>query len=440
MPRQSSICALCIGLGTLLGSPVAMADEHTAVEVSGAPRPGEESGRIDEIDEGDSAFRELGRGLLVLPRTAFEIAFGPLRAGVWAYERFKLRDRWFQIFFNDARTVGIYPTLRFDADFGVNAGGRFVARDMFGEREHLAIRAGFGGRWNEIVTGAIRSGDRFGRVDLELAAEHERRPHEHYYGVGNGDPMELRYRQQLRRASMIVDVRPVGDLHVRTAGAIAELQFDPADDPIMPGTLVGFEGLRYAYGDVELVWDSRGRYTRWEPGSLASIGWLASTYAGRFAVEDGADFWRFGGDAQHFLRITTGPRVIATRVHLEAVSGRIEEVPFDELPRLGGNTLLRGYPTDRFRDRVAALGTLEYRWDLAWFLVATTFVDAGRVAPSFGELSTEGLRVGYGIGLEGYTERSFVIRASLASSIDGGVFFNVAFDPAFELDPRVERR
>jgi outer membrane translocation and assembly module TamA len=325
----------------------------------------------------------------------------------------------------------VYPTLAYDSTTGALAGGRFVARDLFGAREHLAVRAATGGRDREIITGAVHTGERLGRVGVELGAEHERRV-EHFYGIGNASDMKLDYRQQLRRASAILDIRLVRELHVRMAGALAAFEFE--------GDEMTSSALRYAYGDLELTWDSRGRYTRWEPASLASIGWLASAYAGRFAVEDGRDFWRYGGDAQHFLRLANGPRVIATRLHVEAVSAPADELPFDELAKLGGKTLLRGYPTDRYRDRVAVLGTLEYRWDLAWFLVASTFVDAGRVAPSFAATHFEDLRVGYGVGLEAYTETSFVIRASVASSIDGGLFFNIAFDPAFELDPRVDRR
>lgn len=431
----------------LLVATRAHADEpYTAADVEGAPRPGEEAGRVDDVDD-DSAWRGLGRGLLVLPRAAFEIAFGPMRAGVWAYERFQLRERWFQVFFNDARTIGVYPTVRFDAGFGLAAGGRFVARDIAGEHEHFAVRAAFGGRYKQIVTGAVRSGDRFGRLELEVAAEYEQRPQDRFYGIGNADDaVATRYRQELRRASLLADTRLVRDLQLRLAGAWAEVAFGPGesgtpiDEVYMVEMLPGYGGIRYAYGDVELRWDSRGRYTRWEPSSLASIGWLAAIYAGRFAVADASDFSRFGADVQHFTRIGAGPRVLAARLHFEAVDAAVEHVPFDELPKLGGISLLRGYPTDRFRDRTAALGTLEYRWDLSWFLVATAFVDAGRVAPSIDAMAFDDLRVGYGIGIEGYTERSFVLRASLASSVDGGLFFNLAFDPAYELDPRVERR
>jgi hypothetical protein len=423
----------------LLATP-ALADEPSS---DGAPPPGEESGRIDGYEERDSTLREVGRGLLVLPRAAFEIAMAPMRAGVWVYDRYQLRERWLDLFFNDARTIGLYPTVRFDSGFGLNAGARFVARDVFGEQEHVALRGAAGGRYRSTANATLRSGDRFGRLGVELAAEHERRPHDRYYGIGNTDEPETRYRQELVRASLVTDVRLVRDLHLRAAGALTDLEFGPGDDgtPIdqiyMP---VGYDGLRYAYGDLELAWDGRSREARWESGGIDSLGWLAAVYGGRVAVERGPDFWRFGADAQHFLRITNGPRVIATRVHVEAVTGSVGEVPFDELPKLGGSTLLRGYPADRFRDRAAVLGTLEYRWDLAQFLVAHAFVDGGRVSPSVRELSVNDLRVGYGIGIDGYTENSFVLRASLSSSIDGGVFFDVSFDPAFDLDPRVRRR
>ncbi len=41
--------------------------EPTAADVAGAPVPGEESGRLDRVDGGDSAPRLIGRGILDLP-------------------------------------------------------------------------------------------------------------------------------------------------------------------------------------------------------------------------------------------------------------------------------------------------------------------------------------------------------------------------------------
>jgi hypothetical protein len=128
------------------------------------------------------------------------------------------------------------------------------------------------------------------------------------------------------------------------------------------------------------------------------------------------------------------------RLHGEAVSGRRDEVPFVELPALGGSEVLRGYSTERFRDRAAAFGSLEYEWDLAHTFFASVFVDAGRVFPSLTDLSLDGLRCGYGISLEVHDTNDFFLRGSVASSIDGGVFVNVSFDPVFDVERRTVRR
>ena len=41
----------------------------------------------------------------------------------------------------------------------------------------------------------------------------------------------------------------------------------------------------------------------------------------------------------------------------EGVTGGLDQVPFTELPMLGGD-FMRGYAFERFRDRVAAFGSL----------------------------------------------------------------------------------
>src|SRR5262249_47332439 len=126
--------------------------------------------------------------------------------------------------------------------------------------------------------------------------------------------------------------------------------------------------------------------------------------------------------------------------HGEGVTGSRDEVPFTELPRLGGSTYLRGYPLDRFRDRVAAFGSAEYSWDLSQWFSANLFVDVGRVYSSLDELSLDHLRMGYGIALEAHSVQSFLLEGSIASSTDGGIFLNLSFNPVYDIDERVRRR
>ena len=428
---------------------VAAGVEKTAAEVAGAPVPGEESGRIDPVDGGDSTLRRIGRGVLFVPRGVMWLAFAPVRGAVWVFERYQVQDRTRRIFFNDEGTAGLYPTVRRESGFGLTMGARFVHRDLFGAGEKLSVHAGGGGRFRELYQASLETGDRLGGyVALGLAAEYEGYPKDAYYGIGNGDDgAQARFQQRFARVAAVADVHARPDLQARLSGAYKDVDFArsdegaPIDEQFPPEALVGFAGLRHAYAELELRWDTRRAESVWSPISIHSAGWLVAGYAGRVtALEGGESFWRFGADLQGFVAVGDGPRVIAGRLHAEAVDQGRDEIAFTELPRLGGKTYLRGYPLDRFRDRVAVLASLDYQWDLARIASASLFTDVGRVAPSIGDVDFSGLRVGYGVALDLHTDRSPLIRVMLASSIDGGLLVEFAFDTVFDLDRRVDRR
>jgi hypothetical protein len=436
----------------------------TAADVAAAPVPGFESGRADPADDDDATWRKVGRGVLYGPKLAADLVLAPFRGGLWLNEHYHLTDWYRRVFFNDAQTIGLYPTLSVDTSLGVTAGARFVDLDLLGEKEQLSLQATAGSRYRQIYAVSLATGNRLGdRFSLELDAGYERRPHDTFYGIGNGDrvattaapidplvdprSLEAQYRQDRARVSVTGDLHAWEQLHVRAAGALSEVQFGPPDqgDPIArlydPRGLVGLGGIQYSYSELELRWDSRRRATVWEPVSVRSTGGLAAVYAGLLhRLDGGPDFWRYGFDLQRFLRLTEGPRVIIAHLHGEAVTGRRDEVPFTELPTLGGPTYLRGYALDQFRDRVAAFGSAAYAWDLSQWFSASLFVDVGRVYPSVTELTLDHLRMGYGVAVEAHSTESFVLEGSLGSSIDGGVFVNLSFNPVYDLTDRVRRR
>jgi hypothetical protein len=442
--------------------PARSSTETGAAAIAGAPRPGDESGRADD-GEHDSVMRRIGRGALAIPRGLFQLVFTPVRAGVWATDRYHIPERARRLFFNDDGTIGLYPTARLESGAGVTAGARFVAK--LGSRR-ARVDAATGGRYREIVAGRLHGSFLGDRLAAELRLEHDLRPRERFYGIGNGDEVPAmnvppgtmidarvddtavatRFRQRLERGTLALDLRTVDRLHVRAAATHSYLLLSPSDtgpsitDVYLMDSLVGFNGVRQMYGELELAWDSRGPARRWDSSSLYSTGWLVSAFLGRAAVVRHSDTWRYGGDIQRFFRLDTGPRVLALRLHGEAVTGPRGEVPLFDLPALGGTAMLRGYPNERFRDRVAAFGTLEYEWDLARTVFGSLFVDAGRVFPAVDQISLDALRCGYGFALEVHGKDSFWLRASIASSIDGGVFLDVSFDPIFDIEPRVGRR
>ncbi|HEY5927739.1 MAG TPA: BamA/TamA family outer membrane protein [Kofleriaceae bacterium] len=417
-------------------------DDRTAANVANAPLPGRESGRVDK-GERDSTLRNVGQTVLFVPRVVLEAAFAPVRGGLWAYERYSVRGRLQRMAFDDTNTYGVMPLLYIDNTYGVTVGGRFVHRNLIGERERFAFRAGFGGEFNEFVDATFKTGERFGqRTELELHGEHERRPHDPFYGIGNNDDaVEVRHRQQMERVTGTLDFESTQYFSLRMAAALTDLEYGVADEgpaiDVMypPDMLTGWTGTRNVYGELELRYDSRR-----VSASLEHKGVLLDAFAGRvYQLEAGNDYWRYGGEAIHFMPLGIG-RTIATRLHLESVSGSLDDVAFTQLPQLGGKSLLRGYDADRFRDRAAVATSAEYFWDLSSFMLASVFVDVGRVYSGIDDLSLHNLRVGYGAGVQLVDDRRFLAGVSVATSIDGGVFVNLVLDPIYEPEPRVRQK
>ena len=446
-PRSFHLYYLIAG-AALLATAIVHAEPTPTTDA--APLPGNESGRLDH-EPGDSSARKLARGALLLPKLAVTVAFSPFEGAAYAFERYQLADRANRLFFNDAGTIGLMPTLKLESGFGINVGARFVHRDVFGAKEHYSLRASTGGRFHERATTSFSTGERLGKdTALELGGEFERRPKDRFYGLGAMEAdldVYARYRHRMARVTSAFDRRIAGGLHVRAAGQLADHTFDESDSgaPITEvfamDRLVGFEGVRNGYGEVELRYDTRRRASEWDPATIPATGWLLAGFAGRStALDDGADFWRYGVDVQRFISFGRGPRVLGLRARGEGVTGELSEVPFIELPQIGGGTTLRGYEVDRFRDRIAVSGSAEYQWDLGRHVSTSVFVDVGTVSDSVRSLDDNDLRLGYGLALNLATPRTFIGRATLASSIDGGVFFNVSLDPVFELEGRTERR
>ena len=118
------------------------------------------------------------------------------------------------------------------------------------------------------------------------------------------------------------------------------------------------------------------------------------------AVHDGAlgsdyDFASFNLDVRAY-RPLGARRALAVRALGLAVT---REPPFDLLPALGGDALLRGYYAGRFRDRNLIACQVEYRAPLWRRLGWTAFLSAGQVAREPGELAADGFHPAGGLGL-----------------------------------------
>lgn len=433
---------------------------HDATETSGAPRPGEESGRIDAGEPGDSTARRIARGVFYVPKVVVLIAMLPIRGAFYLEDRLQLAALYDHMFFYRHHTIGVLPTATWETGFGGTIGARLFVLDAFGRGEHVIAQATTGGADRVGLLASIDSGDRFGRLRLEVAGNFDRRPNDPFYGIGNSgdllatgsgidaltDPAAVatHFRYQEARAAALADITVVPRLHVVARGAFVQLEYSqgetgpPIEDVYQPSSLVGFdENERHLYGELELGWDGRRRESPWDSQSLNSAGTLVRAFAGfSHRLDEHDDFWHYGGEVQHYLRLGYGPRVVIARFHGEAVTGNLDQIPITELPLLGGSAFLRGYPYARFRDRIALAGSLQYMWSVMAYASAFVFTDFGRVYRSWDDLTPAGLHVGYGAGIELYGRRSFLVDLTVASSSDGGIAVTAEFTPVLDARPR----
>ena len=107
------------------------------------------------------------------------------------------------------------------------------------------------------------------------------------------------------------------------------------------------------------------------------------------------------------------------------------EVPFYLQPALGGSRLLRGFATDRFRDRSLLALQAEYGWDLTPFVNAVLFYEAGAVGPRLRDITVNGFRRDYGIGFRFGSARTVAFRTDVAFGSGEGTRLTMRFNHAF---------
>jgi len=403
-------------------------------------------------------------------RGAWWVTWSVPRLGLWAYDRYQVKDRLRSIFFNDTGTTGIFPVAFFETGFGLNVGGRLVMKDLFGHEEKFRVRASYGGQFRQLYTAKFATGKLFGDfAEAELISSYQIYPKSQFFGIGPADENEdfaggrplidpvaeteavdTRFRHDDLRVELGMLGHITAELTVRVSGAYTVRDFgDEADAPMEeqieqvydPTRLVGFEdGLSNIYTEVELTYDTRRVSQFYLSVAAPSTGWKLGGFAGyrKGIGDDPSDHFRWGADALRLFDLYRGDRVLLLRAYAEGVTGSMNEIAFVDLPRLGGPTFLRGYVRDRFRDRNVTLGTIEYQYPIERNFGGYLFVDAGRVWRELEDFELDNFRVGYGGGIQAHSVNGFLTRFYISSSIDGGLLFNLSFDPVFDTRSREE--
>ncbi len=175
-----------------------------------------------------------------------------------------------------------------------------------------------------------------------------------------------------------------------------------------------FAGLQYNYTEVNNV-ENVQQYIPGANGSVTSGAGLAFLYDSRDNILNSYKGFYFdasflinkkslGGqynynnvvvDIRKFIPLSKNKvRILALQGLLNYNSG--SNIPFSQMAVIGGDQIMRGYYTGRFRDKILVAGQAEFRF-LAWKQLGfTTFISIAEVGPTFSALDLSGIHYTYG--------------------------------------------
>jgi outer membrane protein assembly factor BamA len=216
-----------------------------------------------------------------------------------------------------------------------------------------------------------------------------------FYGVGNATLEDGKERYTPRTIEARLGLERRVRRHIRVGGSYdfaRRTMVEVEAGGLLDGRLVpGAEGGVVSGLGASVAWDDRESIFAPASGSF-------HTFSSR--VFGGV----IGGDhsfTTHRLDLRTYRQI--HRGHIMALQGLVRattgDPPFQMMPTLGGQNLLRGYYDGRYRDRHALVAQAEYRAHVAWRIGAVAFAGAGQVAPRAADFHLDGFHLSGGGGL-----------------------------------------
>ena len=133
-------------------------------------------------------------------------------------------------------------------------------------------------------------------------------------------------------------------------------------------------------------------------------------------------FTRLGLTLQNYSKLFYPTTILALRFNFQNIYG--SQIPIQNLLSLGGNQTLRGYPQDRFLDKIAAVANAELRFPIYWRFGGVAAIDLGRVWNKNSEIGIAGWHMNPNFGLRFYLE-TFIVRLDVGvNSETTGFYFN----------------
>lgn len=373
--------------------------------------------------------------LLMLPEQLLELVFVPVGLVVGAVDHYALGTQFFDALdvFHDY--VRFSPRFKYSSSEGLAVGVWAAGAALFANR--AIVRAGglvrLNGDWQtelEYKHALLFPGGRALRVHGFISRDKNRR----YYGLGGATVVDDARVIRDNELGAFADVDLQGLARYAYSGiagiGVRRQTLSPGSDPayaaLMPTDRVqapvGFnETATFIDATLSGKYDTRdalGRTTR---------GWLltASALARTDVTGKHLSALTLGGSATFHVPVLPDHRVLVVTISGQAAYPLFggDSIPLDSFAVIDRSNV-RGYDRDRFRDRYAVVGTIEYRFPIYQYLATRAGLDAivffdsgtlwGRTPLGEGKLDYSA-----GTGLRAGTENAVFFEADVARSPDG---------------------
>ncbi len=231
------------------------------------------------------------------------------------------------------------------------------------------------------------------RQQIKVGAMYRKFPDE-FFGIGNDTTDESEtYTDEGSGVGLDYLVRILPSLRIGVgiifgASSITDTE---SDDQLASGIIPGSNGGQALGAGLRLNYDNRDNVTYPTRGGLYDLSWQAfgSAFIGDFNLNS------VELDLRHYEPL--GKRnLVALRALGISTGGN---VPFQLMPSLGGENLMRGYFAGRFRDRKMVAAQGELRLGLWRRLGGVFFGSLGQVAARGEQIAADRMHYAYGFGL-----------------------------------------
>ena len=330
------------------------------------------------------------------------------------------------------KTLEPLPIISYDTDVGLGYGAKAFFLNHLGLNESFDIilfNSTKGERWYRMVFSIPDFELRQGKVypySLDLMIDYDKWIKNSYFGIGNNSKFEDREyytREPLElsiTASRGFTQTFVGQLGMRfkstrnfnftnSTNQTSLINLPEEINPDKADFLSLFLNLRY---------DTRNSFINPSRGVVLQA---EGEFSPKFSFSS-TSFSRYGLTLQSYTKLFYPTTILALRFNYQNISG--ERIPIQNLLSLGGNQTLRGYPQDRFLDKVAAVANAELRFPIFWRFGGVAGIDLGRVWSDNSKLSFSNWHISPNFGLRFYME-TFIVRLDVGLSNETtGFYFN----------------